>query len=219
MGMNKNIKKLMFAVVAGSSGALSCAEAAIVQLPEAVIYSGGPPPRLLQAKVGDSNIKIIPGLDFRITNRPKANGISKDYLESQIRKTVTSYNPQTGLLTASTPKLAIGSVSAEVTVEIPNRANLAIRSLDGNISLERISVESLAIETTDGNVDLTGIENSGKIQILTVDGNVSIRESSVGEISTEISGDGRFLDARTKKTSGPGILIVTTKDGNISVQE
>lgn len=214
-----NIKLHVFASIMGVA-ALGCAtEAAIVQLPKTVVYSGRPAPRVLLAKIGDSNIRVVRGLDFRITSQPKANGISKGYLESQVRRVVTSYDPQTGLLTATTPKMAIGSISAEVTVEVPDAVNLDIRSSDGNVSLERISVESLTIETSDGNVDMLKVGSNGQGRIRTSDGNVDIQESSMGKISAVIKGDGRFKDERGNKPAGPGALSITTTDGNITVRE
>lgn len=217
--MKKYTKMLVLAAMAGVATFGCAADASVVQLPVAVVHSGGAVPRLLLAKVGDSNIKVVRGLDFKITSQPRAHGISKAYLESQVRKTVTSYDPQTGLLTVVTPEMAIGSVSAEVTVEVPSRVNLDIRSADGNVSLEGVSVETLQIETSDGNVSLVEVASSGPGRIRTADGNVGLQGASVGTISTKISGDGRLRDESDGKASGTGALSIVTKDGNVTIRK
>jgi hypothetical protein len=210
---------LVLAFYAATGLVTMAAEAAIVQLPLTVVYSGGPPPQRLLAKLGDSNIKVIPGLDFRITSQAKANGITKSYLESQVRKAVTTYEPLTGQLTVTTPKMAIGSISAEVTIEVPQRIRFDIHSEDGNVALEGVSVEGLAIATNDGNVELVDVVNNGHASIQTFDGNVRIRGTSVGVITTKIKGDGRLWDERNTKPSGPGALEIVTKDGNVTLRK
>jgi len=114
--------------------------------------------------------------------------------------------------------MVIGSVDANVKVELPRALTLAISAKDGDVELSGIKAQKFSISTEDGDVVLNNVANAGKSEVTTEDGDVEIfgALAKLGRIGTQVRGDGKVDGFGSYNPAGGGELWISTADGDIS---